>query len=243
MGDAMKPGGLWRRLRGRGGIADPLAGKGVRAFSQEGEDLLLKRIFQDQQTGFYVDVGAHHPVLFSNTLLLYLRGWRGINMDAMPGSMELFRQMRPLDINIECGVSDREGDLTYYCFDHPALNTFDPRTVDAFSEHGIRPVSERTVHVRPLADLLAEALPDPRPLDVMSIDVEGFEMNVLISNNWQMYRPRILVVEKHVTTAAEAVSSDLSHYLETQGYGLIAKTLNTLFFCENEFLQELRKAL
>jgi len=221
----------------------PFSGQGVRAFSQEGEDLLLKRIFQDQPKGFYIDVGAHHPVVFSNTCLLYRRGWRGVNIDAMPGSMELFRRMRPLDINIECGVSDQEDDLTYFCYAHPALNTFDPQTVDAFKQHGLHPVEERTVRVRPLADLLAEVLPEPPPLDLLSIDVEGLEMNVLTSNNWEVYRPKILVVEKHVTTAAEAVNSDPALYLQTKGYSLIAKTLNTLFFCETAFVQVLREAL
>ena len=52
------------------------------SFSQEGEDLLIDRMFDGQSVGFYVDVGAHHPTRFSNTYLLYLRGWRGINIDA-----------------------------------------------------------------------------------------------------------------------------------------------------------------
>ena len=76
----------------------------TKSYSQEGEDLLLRRIFEHQKIGFYVDVGAHHPFRFSNTYLLYKRGWRGINIDAMPGSMRLFRKFRPRDTNIECGV-------------------------------------------------------------------------------------------------------------------------------------------
>ncbi len=65
------------------------------SFSQEGEDMLLRSIFVDKSTGFYVDVGAYHPQRFSNTNHFYLAGWRGINIDAMPGSMEPFHQFRP----------------------------------------------------------------------------------------------------------------------------------------------------
>jgi hypothetical protein len=59
-------------------------------YSQEGEDLIASRLFPNQSTGFYVDIGAHHPTRFSNTYLLYTKGWRGINIDPLPGSKELF---------------------------------------------------------------------------------------------------------------------------------------------------------
>ena len=64
------------------------------SYSQEGEDLVLRKIFKKQDKGFYVDVGAHHPKRFSNTFLLYKKGWNGINIDATPGSMKLFNKFR-----------------------------------------------------------------------------------------------------------------------------------------------------
>jgi len=71
------------------------------SFAQEGEDRVLYRMFQGRfgRPGFYVDVGAHHPTRFSNTYLFYRMGWRGINLDAMPGSMAAFARARPRDIN------------------------------------------------------------------------------------------------------------------------------------------------
>lgn len=91
------------------------------SFSQEGEDLVLKRVFEGQEQGFFVDVGAHHPQRFSNTYLFYLKGWRGINIDAMPDSMEPFEDLRPEDINIESAISDVPEVLTYYLFNEPAI--------------------------------------------------------------------------------------------------------------------------
>ena len=64
------------------------------SWSQEGEDRILYRIFEQQPVGFYVDVGAHHPKRFSNTYFFYRRGWRGINIDAMPGSMKNFEKLK-----------------------------------------------------------------------------------------------------------------------------------------------------
>jgi hypothetical protein len=96
-----------------------------RSFSQEGEDLILNRFLNNQIKGFYVDIGAHHPVRFSNTNLFYKRDWRGVNIDAMPGSMKLFSLFRRHDTNIECGVAAKSSFLTYYRFNESALNTFD----------------------------------------------------------------------------------------------------------------------
>src|SRR4051794_14772116 len=67
------------------------------SYSQEGEDMILRRFFEEHGKGFYVDVGAHHPKRFSNTYSFYKQGWSGINIDAMPGSMARFRRVRPRD--------------------------------------------------------------------------------------------------------------------------------------------------
>ena len=57
-----------------------------KSYSQEGEDLILSRYFDGQREGFFIDVGAFHPIRFSNTYLFYRLGWSGINIEARPGS-------------------------------------------------------------------------------------------------------------------------------------------------------------
>src|SRR5438045_8009791 len=69
------------------------------SFSQFGEDLAVLRHFEDR-VGYFVDVGAHHPIRLSNTYLLYRCGWSGINVDANPDGIELFRKKRPRDLTI-----------------------------------------------------------------------------------------------------------------------------------------------
>ena len=93
-------------------------------FAQEGEDLILETFFQNIKKGFFVDVGSFHPVKYSNTYLFYLKGWRGINIDARPQNMDIFNKMRPNDINLEMAIGKYETLLTYYMFDEPALNGF-----------------------------------------------------------------------------------------------------------------------
>src|SRR4030066_382437 len=97
--------------------------------SQEGEDILLRRLFKSDylKKGFYVDVGAHDPVRFSTTLHFYLNGWNGINIDPAPGFKCKFDKLRERDINIEIGISSKEEELSYYSFSESAFNTFNKR--------------------------------------------------------------------------------------------------------------------
>src|SRR6185369_33711 len=84
-------------------------------YSQFGEDITLVRLLPEP-TGFYVDVGAHHPQRYSNTYLLHKRGWSGINIDPNPDTIELFNRARPNDINLCAGVAAEEKELQYHMF-------------------------------------------------------------------------------------------------------------------------------
>src|SRR5882762_9035683 len=89
----------------------------TKSYSQEGEDMILQRIFAGKERGFYVDVGAHHPRRFSNTYFFYRKGWSGINIEPSPEAVRAFQSDRKRDTNLQCGISDRAGNLTYYSFD------------------------------------------------------------------------------------------------------------------------------
>jgi len=201
------------------------------SFSQEGEDGVLMRIFERQQKGFYVDVGAHHPQRFSNTYHFYLRGWRGINVDPLPGSKARFDALRDRDINLEIGVANEVGVLTYFSFVEPALNTFD-------SEMALSRTSallERCeIPVFPLKQVLDENLPSGEAIDFLNIDVEGLDLAVLCSNDWSRFRPKYVLVEAlGMRDVRDAQRTELHAFMENVGYSLYAKTMNTLFFVDN----------
>ena len=94
-------------------------------FGQEGEDILLTRIFGNKAYGFFVDIGAHHPTRFSNTYMLSLNGWSGINIDANQHSINQFELTRSRDINICSSIGVNDVSRKYFCFAESALNTFD----------------------------------------------------------------------------------------------------------------------
>jgi FkbM family methyltransferase len=207
---------------------------GSAAFSQEGEDLLLERIFDRKRNGTFVDVGAHHPTRFSNTYRLYLNGWRGINLDALPGSMTLFNKERPEDINLEIPVSDKEELLTFYIFNEPALNTFSKE--EAEKKAKIPPFyikEEITLKTKRLEDILDEYYNTKKEIDLLSVDAEGFDLQVLKSNNWEKYRPLIVVVEGLNGDLNEISNSELYLFFKSIGYKLLSKLHNSQFYINN----------
>src|SRR5712664_3731103 len=107
------------------------------------------------KNGFFIDIGAHHPKKSSNTYFFYLKGWRGINVDAIPGSMARFRKSRPRDINVETGVARYAGTQTFYMFDEAAVNTFDSAAAKLLAAGGIYTLQgSAEIEVQPLSAIL-----------------------------------------------------------------------------------------
>lgn len=204
-------------------------------YSQEGEDVILERLFEGLQHGFYVDIGAHHPIRFSNTFKFYLKGWRGINIDAMPGSMEEFVKIRPNDINLELPISEEEREAIYYIFNEPALNTFSEEMAESKNGYkNFRIVETRKLKMFPLSSILDKHVPKGTKINFMSVDVEGFDLQVLKSNNWERFQPEVLLVEEVGRTLEEIFKGEVYNYLNDLGYKLISKTYNTLIFRKSE---------
>ena len=199
-------------------------------FSQEGEDIILNRIFEDKASGLFVDVGAHHPKRFSNTFLLYQKGWHGINIDPLPGSMKIFKKIRPRDINLEIAVSLKEQELTYYMFNEPALNSFS-KTI-AMQHQNDHYKIEKMIKVPslPLSKILTNHLPKKQTIDVLNVDVEGLDLEVLRSNDWQNYRPKIILVEILNSSLNTISSEPIYKFLGEMGYSLVSKLFHTCIF-------------
>jgi FkbM family methyltransferase len=203
-------------------------GFGSVSFAQEGEDVILARIFEAQPRGVYVDVGAHHPRRFSNTELLYRRGWHGLNIDAAPGSMEAFRKLRPRDINLEVGIADVDEIRDFYVFDEPALNTFDAARAKSLDKPPYKIRAVQRVRCAPLRAILHEH--GIAAVDLLTIDAEGFDDLVLRTLDWDVVRPRVVLVEQHQLDLAALLASEICVFMRERGYDVVAKTFNSVFY-------------
>lgn len=202
------------------------------SYSQEGEDMILRSFYETKKKykGFYIDVGAHHPYRFSNTLYFYKKGWRGINIEPTPTAINSFNLLRRRDINLNIGIASEKNELTFYCFNEPALNTFSKdvaKKVNSTEKYKI--IKEVKVTVLPLSEILDQYIPLHTKIDFLSIDVEGYDYEVIQSNNWAKYKPEYLLVEDNINLE-NLLNSKMYLYLTNIGYKLIAKTLRTLIF-------------
>lgn len=200
-------------------------------YSQEGEEIILRRFFNFKNTGFFVDIGAHHPMRFSNTYQLYKLGWRGINIDATPGSMMEFMKLRKEDINIEAGISNQVESLYFYSFDEPALNTFDEKKMQQIvSNSPYKLINKQEIKTITLADVLNQYLKSNTAIDFFTIDAEGYDLKVLQSNDWLKFKPKVIVVESSFVDILLLKSDEIFIYLDKLGYKPFAKTFKSVFY-------------
>ncbi|WP_299463147.1 FkbM family methyltransferase [uncultured Microscilla sp.] len=209
-------------------------GESMRTFSGEGEDITLRRIFQHLNTGFYVDVGACHPRISSNTHYFYKRGWKGLNIDANPLSIKKYNKLRKRDINVNYGVSNSNDTLDFYLFEEPGINTFSREVYeDKIKFPGVKLIEKMPVKTAPLAEILDKNLPEGQVINFMDVDVEGLDFEVLQSNNWDKYIPEILLVEE-LSRGKDLDELPIYQFLRKRGYRMIAKTYSTFIFLHRD---------
>lgn len=208
-----------------------------RSYSQEGEDMILRRLFDSCRSGFYIDVGAHHPLRFSNTYFFYRLGWSGINIEPNPDFALAFRLFRPRDEHVQEGVAESPGTLTYFRFDDAALNTFDRGLARQREEAAGRArLPPLEVKVERLDAILERLLPPETAIDFLSVDVEGMDLAVLRSNDWGRFRPKCVLVEALAQpSVARLMASELARFLEDRGYRFFAKSFNSAFFVDSQW--------
>lgn len=206
-----------------------------KAYSQDGEDLVLDAYYSDlpQYKGFYIDIGAFHPLRFSNTQLFYEKGWRGINIDATPGSMSKFNKIRPEDINLEYGISDLEGELTYYLFNEPALNNSDAERTDYLNTLGYKVVKEIKIKMLPINQILEKYLPQEKTIDFIDVDIEGLDFKVVKSLDFEKYAPKYFLVEELNYIDNDFMTyknTEMFKFLTSKEYRVLAKTKRSVIY-------------
>ena len=203
------------------------------SFAQTGEDMLIQFLFgmlRIERPSF-LDIGAFHPWKFSNTARLYVKGSRGINVEADPDSAVEIRRHRPGDLTLNVGCGPESGLMTFYRMSASTLNTFSRDAAEAAVREsgGVhRIVSTSEVEVWTVPRILAG---HPCP-DLVSIDVEGLDLAILKTLPDWGGRPAVMCVE--TATFSETGGSvkiiEPAEFLSGHGYIQFADTwINTIF--------------
>ncbi len=191
-------------------------------FAQHGEDAVFMALWdwRKRKTGYYVDVGAYHPIDLSNTHALYRHGWRGVTIDPNPQMAPLFARHRPEGTHLTCAVGEKPGEASYFAFQrrgHGTLNTMDAALAERLS-HEFGAYEKMTVPIRPLGAILAEHVPANTEIDLLSVDCEGMDEIVLRSSDWSRFRPAFIMVED----GTGQLDSPTATLLKGYGYEMVA---------------------
>lgn len=193
----------------------------LNSYSESFEDIVVDALLGGKESGFYVDIGANHPLRGNNTMYFYRKGWRGINIEPDMACCKEFAEKRPRDITLNIGVSLHAGKGTFFSFLPSTRSTLSEECAERMVKKGFQLVGKREIELRPLADILQEYDPGGM-IDFMSVDTEGHDKQVLLSNDWARFRPSVICVE----TGDEGIESFLSRH----GYWKVASTKDNSIF-------------
>ena len=196
-------------------------------YSQTGEDIIIDYIL-DKPKGFYIDVGCHHPVKISKTYRLYKKGWTGLNIDANPNLIKEFRRIRPRDISRCDAISNIKEERTFYEFHQDAVSTINQSVLEEWKmKWDLK--SERTVDTKTLNQILEEENIS-RPIDLLSIDVEGHDYQVLSSMDLSKHKPYLIIIEMHNFDIIHPDDNQIYRHLIENQYRLIGYVLMNGYF-------------
>ena len=213
-----------------------------RSYSQFGEDMaLLSLLGRDSlrgykgffrgYSGFFVDVGCYHPVKYSNTYVLYKRGWRGINIDIDQLKIDAFNIARKKDTNIVAGVSPNSGVMNVYKFGkYSLLTTLDKKTAEKYQEDYGKEATVEEIQVRSLTDIIDATSYGGRQIDVLTVDAEGHDYEVVSSLDFKKYQPQVVLVENLERELSGILETKLHKFLEEKGYSIVSWVGFTLFY-------------
>ena len=193
-------------------------------YSQFQEDLYIKKFFKNKSDGFYIDVGCFHPLMYSNTALLYNTGWSGINIDLNQTSIDLFNIARKRDKNICSALSNKHERSDFY-FDHflSPVNTLSKE----FSETSYKKITKKKYKKKSIQKLTFEQLVKKYDLkipniDFLNIDAEAHDFEVLEGFNLKKYKPKLICVELY-DSKLELKDKKFKDYLLHYNYSYIEK--------------------
>lgn len=198
----------------------------LRSFAQCAEDVITQTLVGTDPAR-YVDIGSGHPIRGSNTYALYERGWSGLLVDPLRSNIELSRRMRPRDVSVEglCSITDEQA-VEFFEYETYQYSTASPEQVHELARRGHVAHESYPLPSYSLKTLVHEhGLHDAR---VLSIDVEGMELDVLQGNDWRTFQPELIVVEEWSPPLHKP--TPIYEFLSDIGYKFVSFNLASSFY-------------
>ncbi len=204
-------------------------------YSQTGEDELLHK-YLSEANGSFVDVGAGQPVRGSNTYYFYKKGWSGTLIDPVNFNFRLTKLFRRRDKFIQSIVSSENTALKFYEFYPAEYSTIEKNVAKSLVDRGIKLRSE--IDLKPITLASLNLSCEPIDATLLSIDVEGHDLEVLKSNNWLDFKPRVICVEENIA-GNKQLDSKIANYLIAYGYKFVESTDISSIYVHSDYLESM----
>ncbi|MGL5448180.1 MAG: FkbM family methyltransferase [Rhabdaerophilum sp.] len=185
------------------------------SYAQNGEDILLWRIFGTERSGVYVDIGAQDPIVDSVTKVFYDQGWSGLNIEPVPVYARSLSEQRPRDITHCLAAGSEPGRLVFFDVKGTGLSTLDREAAQRYRDAG-HEVEETEVEILPLDHILQKA--GITAIDFLKIDTEGSELEVLKGFSLKRIRPKVVLIEVVVGGVLASLAPEIDRHMEQNGY-------------------------
>ena len=198
-------------------------------YAEFAEDVMVYRILKKIKKGFYVDIGAYHPYKGSLTYNLYNRKWTGMNLDISKSSIDLFNIARPSDININCAVSEFNGETYYY--ENSPINQQNSLIFQNDNQKKIKIQSYKLCEILKMQNI--------NSVDYINIDTEGNELEVLMGIDFSKINPTLFTIEDNSFDLNNEIKKKKIIFLKEKNYELINIIGVTMFFVKKETVSEI----
>lgn len=210
--------------------------------AQEGKrvDNVLRDYFHDYAyKGVFFDVGAFEPITISNSHHFHLNGWKVYSFEANPEKIPLLKQHRDHVFNYAITDTDSTGPLAFenvktrdgWTASYSAIKV-SQKYKDIFGWNGARN-SVETLYVsqRSLDTIIRDEIPELTRIDIMSLDIEGYELECLKGLDLGKFPPLVMVVEN-----ADKDDHTIKEYLERFGYRLDKKVSYNEYYLHKDYI-------
>ena len=164
-----------------------------KSYSQSWEDRTIHNLL-NINVGTYIDIGAGTPIWGSNTYFFYKRGWTGVTVDPIDFNIKLHKLLRPKDKQYRNLVNARNEKIDFFEMIPWEYSTTDEQLARIRESNGAIIFKNYKCESISLKQLY-ETNPINRPA-ILSIDVEGAEIAVIESNDWNQYKPDVICIEE-----------------------------------------------
>lgn len=199
------------------------------SYSQFGEDITAANLLRNLKTGFYVDVGAFHPLRHSNTALLHIRGWQGVTVEPELQGSRAFRRFRPHAINVRAAIHNENHEVTLFKFRGGLSNTTMEERAENLRESK-EVLGQEVVPALTLNDVFDRHVPEGVHVNYLSVDIEGYDTEAILAFDLDRHQPDVVCIEIHRPDMMALGKEPAVKFMSEHGYQLYAINVYSLTF-------------